>query len=184
MKRRMNPLTECPHCHVKVIPTDAGICPSCYKPITRRPAIHAPESESTPSTVALWTPRQIAILSLLPGIPGGIVMSSINWIKIGLARKAVAHMAGGAVAYCIYLVIFSFISNYFGVVFALAFQLGAVYYLYHGMKKDIEEFRIGRGKVQTAGWVSGLLICLATDAILIALNVYFLLALGLIRIPK
>ena len=151
--------------------------------MARRRVIHRPGSEST-IPVTLWTPLQIAILSLLPGIPGGIVMSSINWIKMGLTRKAAVHMAGGAVAFCIYLIIFSFGSHFFGVLFALAFQLGAAYYLYHRMKKDIDEFLDGQGKTQTAGWGGGLLISLVADGILIVLNVYFLLALGLIRIPR
>ena len=184
MQRRIYPLVECPHCHAKVIPTEAGICPSCYKPIRHMPGTHAPDSESASSSESLWTPLQIAILSLFPGIPGGIVMSSINWIKMGHTRRAVAHMAGGAFAFCIYLIIFSFVSSYFGVLFALIFELAAAYYLYHRMKQDIGKFQDSQRKTQTAGWVGGVLIGLAADGILIALNAYFLLALGLIRIPR
>jgi hypothetical protein len=111
-------------------------------------------------------------------------MSSINRKKMGLTRKTVAIMAGGAFAYRIYLLVFSFISNYSGVLFALAFKPAAVYYLYHRMKQDIGEFQDSRGNTQTSGWVDGVLIGLATDAILMALNVYFIFALGLLRIPS
>ena len=48
-------------------------------------------SEPKPK-IKLWTPNTIGVLTFLLGFPAGILLATINWIKMRLIRKAVPHI--------------------------------------------------------------------------------------------
>jgi len=44
--------------------------------------------------VKLWTPTTVGLTSFFLGFPGGVVLSSINWTRMGLMFKAILHLIG------------------------------------------------------------------------------------------
>lgn len=55
-----------------------------------------PLAPSSPP-VKLWTPGIIAAISFLLGFPAGIVLASINWMRMNLSNKALTHLIAGGV---------------------------------------------------------------------------------------
>lgn len=53
-------------------------------------------SEPPLPQVKLWKASTIGLIAFLCGFPGGIVVASINWIRMGLKNKAILHLMGEA----------------------------------------------------------------------------------------
>ena len=127
-------------------------------------------------SVKLWTPGFIAGVSFFLGFPAGIVLASINWMRMKMNDKATIHLIGGAIAAFVFIVLLLFTPSTVGRVLGIVFNLGALFYLQQQMKKDLEVFQLSN-KVDKAGELSG---CLIGLGILLAfLLVIFVLAFGL-----
>ncbi len=112
-----------------------------------------PVSQPLP-TIKLWTPKVISLLTFFIGFPSGITLASINWIKMGMVRKAIVHLLGLIVS----IVVLILLPDNFGRLFGLAVNLACVAYLRRQMEEDIKT--ITNHTVQSAYWLSGLLTSL------------------------
>lgn len=66
--------------------------------------VHIPSPEPAPAppaapppftTVRVWSPMTIRLITFLFGFPVGVILAAINWRRLGLHRKAAAHLVGG-----------------------------------------------------------------------------------------
>jgi hypothetical protein len=127
--------------------------------------------QSSTLSVKLYTPRQAFFLSFFTGWPSGLVLASINWIRMRQTTTAVIHLTVG-----LFLLIgWGFLLDSFPtgafVLLTLAMHLGIIFYLYQQMKLTIERFaREGNG-IQTAAWRSGCLTSLAATIVFLMLLV-------------
>ncbi len=151
-------ISECPHCHLRVIPSPEGVCPSCSKSMAEIPDV--PASPTAPPSTKLWTPRQIAILSIFLGYPVGIVLSAVNWSRLKKTQKGIVNLIVGFGVLTIWIFTPGFISVGAGLLVLLALDLGFIYYLYRQMSADILEFRAEGGVVENAGWRGGFIVSL------------------------
>ena len=117
--------------------------------------IQPPTPESPP--VKLWTPGFIAGVTFLLGFPAGIVIASINWMRMRLNNKALTHLIVGAVGTFIFVVALILIPGAAGRFFGLLVNLGILFYLQQQMKKDLDSFKISNN-VENAGQLGGCLI--------------------------
>jgi tetratricopeptide (TPR) repeat protein len=116
----------------------------------------------------LWTPSAISLMTFFLGFPSGIALASINWIRMGMKGKAVAHVAGGVVGI---LVLILFPDN-LGRLLGLVINIGYTAYLRQQMKDDIAT--ITHANVQYAHWFSGFLISMATLGTIVIVAVVLL----------
>jgi hypothetical protein len=54
-------------------------------------------------TIRLWTPKNIFWLGIFLGWPASLVLSVINWFRMGLWKKALIFSGGGLVALILFL---------------------------------------------------------------------------------
>jgi hypothetical protein len=165
--RTRNLTTECLVCGQRVIPSAAGICPACHKPVN---AVHT-EVRSRPSPVSalLFSPRQIFFLSMITGYPTGLVLSSINWIRMGMTGTAVLHWLAGVIL----LTLWSFGGNVIGSVLDIAFCV----YLSQQMRQNIKQFKLDGNEIRPVSWKRALAYSLATLGILFGVLVLLILLL-------
>ena len=121
--------------------------------------VQSPMSSSPP--IKLWTPGFIAGVSFLLGFPAGIVIASINWMRMNLTNKALTHLIGGAVGIFIFVLAVLLMPGAAGRFIGLLANLGILFYLQRQMKKDIETFKVSND-VEDAGQLGGCLIGLGT----------------------
>jgi len=119
--------------------------------------------------VRLWTPGVVALTAFLFGFPGGIVLASINWVRMGLTSKASAHLVGGAIGALLLVVFLIQLPSLREL--AVLINVGVLYYLQNQIKNDLETFTANH-EVQPAHWLSGFLIGL------VMLGFLYLLVLG------
>jgi hypothetical protein len=124
-------------------------------PITE--PIIRPSVPASPS-VKLWTPGIIAAISFLLGFPAGIVLASINWIRMNLNNKALIHLIGGAIGTFIFILLIIFLPGNAGSILGIATNLGTLLYLQREMKKDLERFQATNRTVAKANELGGCLI--------------------------
>ena len=142
---------------------------------------NTPVQSSIPSTppIKLWTPGFIAGVTFLLGFPAGLVIASINWMKMNLSNKAVIHLVLGAIGTFIFLIVLLLIPGTTGRIVGLVINLGILFYLQQQMKKDIESFKLSQ-PVENAGQIGGCLIGLVVLGLFV--GTAFLLAFILVML--
>src|SRR6266446_5049293 len=126
--------------------------------------------------VKLWTPRLIGFSSFFFGFPAGIVLASINWMRMGLTNKAIIHLAGGAVGALVFVILLLLLPQTVGNGLGFLTNIGMVYYLRNQTKNDIEKFKASSREVQNAHWFGGCLI----GFVLLGLFLTLILVIGLL----
>lgn len=116
--------------------------------------------KSTP-TIKLWTPSAISFMTFFLGFPSGITIASINWIRMGMRGKALAHIVGGVVGIFV-LILFP---DNLGQLLGIVINIGYTVYLRQQMQHDIDT--VNNANVQYAHWFSGFLISTAILGIVV-----------------
>jgi hypothetical protein len=141
-----------------------------------------PPSATTPP-VKLWTPGFIAGVSFLLGFPAGIVIASINWMRMQMNNKAIVHLLGGAVGAFVFLVLLFLLPGAGGRFLALIVNLGILFYLQRQMKRDIEGFKAANPAIADAGQLGGCLIGLGVLVVFFILAFVLAFAMSMVGIP-
>lgn len=105
-------------------------------------------------TIKLWTPNTISFLTFFIGFPSGTTLAAINWIRLGMKKKALAHIVG----YFVSLSVLFLLPTNLGRLFGLLVNLGYVAYLRQQMKVDIE--KTSNYNIRYSNWLSGTLVSL------------------------
>ena len=134
------------------------------------------------SSVKLWTPGFIAAVTFFLAFPAGIVLASINWMRMKMTDKAIIHLVAGAVGTVIFLAILIMTPGNTGRLFALAINLGILFYLRWRMEKDINVFQ-ATSRVEKAGWPGGCLIGIGMLILYYLMAFFFGIVLVLIGVP-
>jgi hypothetical protein len=183
-----SPRIACPHCQHTVIPLRNNLCPFCLLPIplkresARAPVKRAPSSEP----VRLFRPRQVFILSAVSGWPTGLVLSSINWIRMGNPSTAVVHWVVGAIV-SIPMILWSLTAGG-GAPIALVdlvIHFGVCLYLQNLTAQSIRNYTSEGRPASSESWAGGCLIAVLTP-LMVFLAVLFLavlIVLGSARTP-
>jgi hypothetical protein len=95
----------------------------------------SPSLSQPKPTIKLWTPNTIGTLTFFLGFPGGITLAAINWIKMGMKRKAFAHILLGIVG----ILTLFLLPDSLGRTLGLAINIGYISLLRQQMKGDIEK---------------------------------------------
>lgn len=140
-----------------------------------------PSVVASPS-VKLWTPGFIAAVTFFLGFPAGIVLASINWLRMKMTDKAIIHLIAGAVGTVIFLAILILTPGNAGRLLALAINLGVLFYLRWRMEKDINGFQAAQ-RVEKAGWPGGCLIGIGMLILYFMFAFVFGVVLALIGVP-
>ncbi len=135
-------------------------------------------SPSVPA-IKLWTPRVILFVSVFLSWPGGIVLASLNWFRMGITKKATTHLIAGIVGTLALLVMLFFLPGQAGGWLGVFISLGIATYLHINMKNDIARYKAANHMVQNENWFLGGLIGLAglVVFVLLAFIIGFLLTL-------
>lgn len=141
-----------------------------------------PAAPSSP-VVKLWTPGWIAGLSLFLGFATGMVLASINWMRMNMNNKALIHLIVGIVGTFLLALLLILISGDIARLVALVVNLGAVFYLYRQMDKDLRNFRAASNKVENANGLGGCLIGLGILIVFIIFNFALSFVLVMLGIP-
>ena len=112
------------------------------------------------SPIKLWTPTTIGVLTFFFMFPSGILLASINWLRMGLSRKAVYHLLVGFFGTIAFVMMLPFIpgNRARGLVYLVNF--GIAYYLSQQIKKDIGNINQANQEIQDIHWFKGFLISL------------------------
>lgn len=147
---------------------------------------NAPVQSSLPSTppIKLWTPGFVAGVTFLLGFPAGIVIASINWMRMNMNNKALTFLIGGAVGTFIFVLVIILLPGSIGDIIGLATNIGILFYLRRQMEQDIEIFK-GSNNVENAGQLGGCLIGLGMLVLFLILifGISFVLAVLGVPIP-
>jgi hypothetical protein len=142
---------------------------------------------SVPSTapVKLWTPGFVAGVSFLLGFPAGIVIASINWMRMKMNDKAIPHLIGGGVGTLVFIIALILLPGTMGRALGLLANLGVLFYLQAQMKKDIAVFGAAN-RVENEGQLGGCLIGLGVLILFLILvfGVTFVFAILGVPIPE
>lgn len=143
---------------------------------------HAPVQPSTPSSppIKLWTPGYIGAIAFLLGFPAGIVLSSINLMRMNLKNKAIAFLVGGVIGVVALTIFYIFLPGDYGSFFALVVNLGILFFLYRQAKADMENFKSANHVVQKENEIGGCLIGLVTLVLYAALSFGVGLFIGIV----
>ena len=148
-------------------------------------ASNAPLQPATPpgESTKLWTPGFIAGVSFLLGFPAGIVIASINWMRMEMRDKALTHLIGGVVGAVVFLIILFMLPGSAGQCLGLVTNLGILFYLQQQMKKDIDAFKTTNAAVENAGQLGGCLIGLGVLAAFFLAAFVLAFALSMLGVP-
>jgi len=127
---------------------------------------------SSSPPIKLWTPGFIAGVTFLLGFPAGIVIASINWMRMNLSNKALIHLVVGAVGSFIFVIVLILMPGNAARGLGLLVNLGILFYLRQQMIKDLAGFKVSNN-VQDAGQLGGCLIGLGMVIL------YLMLAFGI-----
>ena len=141
-----------------------------------------PLAPSSPP-VKLWTPGVIAAIALLLGFPAGIVLASINWMRMKMNNKALTHLSVGIVGTLIFIVLVILLPGNVGTVVGLATNLATLFYLQREMKKDLEIFKASNNTVEKANELGGCLIGLGILALLFISVIALTLVFAVLGVP-
>jgi len=145
---------------------------------------NAPVQSTMPSSppIKLWTPGFIAGVTFLLGFPAGIVIASINWMRMKMNNKGFAHLVGGAVGTFVFVVVLMLLPGTFSRVLGLLANLGVLFYLQQQMKKDLERFKVSNN-IENAGQLGGCLIGLGALALFLILVFGLAFVFALLGVP-
>lgn len=135
--------------------------------------------------VKLWTPRVIGFVTFFLGFPGGIVLASLNWLRMGQEKKAVIHLVGGTFGVVMFLLTLLILPGNIGRYLGMGVNFGLLIYLQQQMRKDIKGIA-GKYSIQNANWLWGSLIGLICLGLFLAANfvfTFFLVTFG-VSIPE
>jgi hypothetical protein len=118
--------------------------------------LQSPSSSAPP--VKLWTPGFVAGVTFLLGFPAGIVIASLNWMRMEMRNKGLMHLLGGVVVTFVFVIALLLLPGTASRGIGLLANLGILFYLQQQMKKDIETFRAANNAVENAGQLGGCLI--------------------------
>ena len=139
-------------------------------------------SQPAVASVKLWTPGFIAAVSFLLGFPAGIVLASINWTRMKMNNKAMAHLIGGAILTFIFVLILILTPSTVARVVGIVFNLGTLFYLQQQMKKDQASFQMSN-PVEKAGELSGCLIGLGILVVFLVSVFVLIFGLTMLGVP-
>lgn len=145
---------------------------------------NVPVQPLTPSSppIKLWTPSFIAGVTFLLGFPAGIIIVSINWMRMKMNDKANIYLIGGAIGTFILVVILLLIPGNIGRFLGLLTNLGILFYLRRIMKEDIEKFKTSNN-VANASQAGGCLIGLGALALFFVMIVAVIIVFTLLGVP-
>lgn len=140
---------------------------------------------SVPSSlsVKLWTPRVIAATSFLLGFPAGIVLASINWMRMNLNNKALTHLIAGAIGTFIFILLLIFLPGSVGSILGIATNVGILFYLHREMKKDLERFQASNHTIAKANELGGCLIGLGILLLVVVSGVALTFVFAVLGVP-
>jgi len=126
-------------------------------------------SKETDVTRSAWSHWTIGWLTLLFGIPNGLILASINWFRLGLSYKAILHLTLGILSLLLFIIFGTHIEwlsdhktiqiiIFFALYLFLTFLVSV--YLDRQTKKDIENLPESGGVYKKAHWGSALVILL------------------------
>jgi hypothetical protein len=124
-----------------------------------------PLAPSSPP-VKLWTPGVIAAIAFFLGFPSGIVLASINWMRMKMNNKALTHLIAGIIGTFIFVVLVILLPGNLGSILGLVTNIGVLLYLQREMKKDLVIFQSSSNTVGKANELGGCLIGLGILALL------------------
>jgi uncharacterized membrane protein len=110
------------------------------------------------STIKLWTPSTIGFVTFFFGFPSGILLASINWIRMGYTKKAVYHIVGGLIGILIIIVILFLAPDKWGTGVSALINFGMLSYLNYQTRKDTDAFKASNPETQNAHWSGGCLL--------------------------
>lgn len=105
-----------------------------------------------------WTPTAIGFSTFFFMFPSGILLASINWLRMGLNKKAIFHLVAGLAGAFVFIVALLFIPGNRARGFSYLINIGVAYYLSRQTKKDLEKFKENNEETQDAHWFGGCLI--------------------------
>ena len=142
-----------------------------------------PQMPSSPA-IKLWAPGFIAGVTFLLGFPAGIVIASINWMRMNMNNKALTYLIGGAVGAFVFVIALILLPSGIGNVIGLATNIGILFYLRKQMEQDIEIFKVSNN-VENAGQLGGCLIGLGMLVLFLILifGISFVIAVLGVPIP-
>jgi tetratricopeptide (TPR) repeat protein len=129
----------------------------------------SPSLSQPKPTIKLWTPNTIGVLTFLLGFPAGITLATINWIKMGMTRKAFPHILTGLVGVAAII----FLPDTIARIFGLALSWGYIAFFRQQMKTDIE--KLDHLDVQNAHWFSGFFLSVGLYGIVLVGGIVFIL---------
>ncbi len=150
---------------------------------------YQPVQSSVPSAppVKLWRPGLIAAVTFLLGFPGGIVLQSINLMRMNLKNKALAYVIGGVMGIVILTILSVFLPGQFGNYLVLVANIGILFFLHRQAKSDIENFKSTNHTVQNENELVGCLIGLVTlvlyGALAFGIGLFIGIFLSVLGIP-
>jgi hypothetical protein len=127
--------------------------------------------------VKLWTVQVISSATFFLGFPAGIVLASINWMRMNLKNKALTYLVAGAVGMFVFSFLVIVLPQGVGTILGLLANFGTLYLLQKAMKADIERFKADNNVVQNANGFGGCLIGLIMLALFF--GVFFVMAFGI-----
>ena len=132
----------------------------------------------------LWSAGLIGFFTFFLGFPGGLVLASINWIRMRLTNKAIAHLVGGVVGISVIVIILYLLPGKVGYGLGFLVNVGMYIYLRNQMKKDIDAFKADSHEVINAHWFGGCLLSLAAIVVYFAMAIVIVLFLTLLGVPS
>jgi hypothetical protein len=134
-----------------------------------------PTSSSLP--VKLWTVQLISSTTFFLGFPAGIVLASINWMRMNLKNKALTYLISGAVGVFVISFLIIVLPRGWGTILGILANFGTLYFLQKEMKADIERFKADNNVVQNANSFGGCLIGLVI--LVLFVGVFYVIAFGI-----
>jgi|WetSurMetagenome_2_1015567.scaffolds.fasta_scaffold194402_2 hypothetical protein len=133
-------------------------------------------------TVKLWTPGFIAGVTFFLAFPAGIVLASINWLRMKMMNKAIIHLFAGAIGTIIFMTALLMAPGNAGRLIAIVSNLAVLFYLRWQMEKDINVFQ-ATSRVEKAGWPGGCLIGVGVVVLYFMFGFVFTVVLVLLGVP-
>lgn len=168
------------------MPAQNNLCPACLLPIPVKPeSVRAYVKRAQPSTpVRLFSPRQVFVLSAVSGWPTGLVLASVNWIRMGNQTTAIVHWMAGILLF-IPMTLWSLSAGGDAPIALvdLAIHFGVCLYLQNLTAHSIKNFASEGKPANPAPWATGCLLAVLTPLI-IFLVVVFLLVLIVLGSPR
>lgn len=111
--------------------------------------------------VSLWTPKNIFWLGLVFGWPSALVLCIINWLRMGLWKKALFFALGGLVGLVLFLVFSAMLPENTSRFPMLVINISLLASFQALMNMDFVNFGYPNANYKHAGVGWGILVCLA-----------------------